>query len=76
MSDFQTSWIQLAFYGAYFCLTLPTAILIKKTSYKTGIIVGLLMFITGALLFYPCSKTMVYGHFFFALHLSRRTFRT
>jgi FHS family L-fucose permease-like MFS transporter len=59
----------MAFYGAYFCLALPAAILIKKTTYKTGIIVGLSMFITGALLFYPCSKTMIYGHFLAALYI-------
>ncbi|MDR1918601.1 MAG: L-fucose:H+ symporter permease [Tannerellaceae bacterium] len=69
ISDFQTSWIQMAFYGAYFCLALPAAILIKKTSYKTGVITGLGMFIAGALLFYPCSKTMEYGHFLIALYI-------
>ncbi|MDR1202655.1 MAG: L-fucose:H+ symporter permease [Tannerellaceae bacterium] len=69
MTDFQTSWIQIAFYFSYFCLALPAAILIKKTTYKTGIVVGLCMFITGALLFYPCSKTMVYGHFLIALYI-------
>ncbi len=69
MSDFQTSWIQIAFYFSYFCLALPAAILIKKTTYKTGIIMGLLMFITGALLFYPSSQTMVYGHFLVSLYI-------
>jgi FHS family L-fucose permease-like MFS transporter len=69
LTDFQTSWIQMAFYGAYFCLALPAAIVIKKTSYKTGVILGLTMFIAGALLFYPCSKTMVYGHFLVALYI-------
>ncbi|MDR1259019.1 MAG: L-fucose:H+ symporter permease [Tannerellaceae bacterium] len=69
LTDFQTSWIQMAFYGAYFCLALPAAILIKKTTYKTGVIAGLAMFITGALLFYPCSKTMEYGHFLASLYI-------
>jgi FHS family L-fucose permease-like MFS transporter len=69
MTDFQTSWIQIAFYFSYFCLALPAAILIKKTTYKTGIIVGLLMFITGSLLFYPSSQTMVYGHFLISLYI-------
>ncbi|MDR2810276.1 MAG: L-fucose:H+ symporter permease [Tannerellaceae bacterium] len=69
ISDFQTSWIQMAFYGAYFCLALPAAILIKKTTYKTGVIAGLSMFIAGAFLFYPCSKTMEYGHFLVALYI-------
>ncbi|MGF1635981.1 MAG: L-fucose:H+ symporter permease [Cyclobacteriaceae bacterium] len=69
MTDAQTSHIQLAFYGSYFCLALPAAILIKKYSYKTGILLGLGMFAVGALLFYPASHTMVYGHFLAALFI-------
>ncbi|MDT0678506.1 L-fucose:H+ symporter permease [Autumnicola musiva] len=69
MSDFQTSWIQLAFYGSYFLLALPAAILIKKYTYKSGVLVGLGLFIIGALLFYPASITMVYGHFLAALFI-------
>ena len=51
MSDFQTSWIQVAFYGSYFCLTLPAAIFIKKFTYKSGILLGLGLFILGSLYF-------------------------
>ncbi|MDF9799903.1 FHS family L-fucose permease-like MFS transporter [Catalinimonas alkaloidigena] len=69
MSDFQTSWIQIAFYGSYFCLALPAAILIKKFTYKTGVLLGLGMFIAGSLLFYPASQTMVYGHFLASLFI-------
>ena len=69
MSDFQTSWIQLAFYGSYFLLALPAAILIKKYTYKSGVLVGLGLFIIGALLFYPASITMIYGHFLAALFI-------
>ncbi len=69
MSDFQTTFVQYAFYGAYFCLAIPAAILIKKYTYKTGILIGLGMFIGGSLLFYPASKTMVYGHFLAALFI-------
>ncbi len=67
MSDFQTSWIQVAFYGSYFCLALPAALIIKKFTYKTGVLLGLGLFISGSLLFYPASQTMVYGHFLAAL---------
>ncbi len=67
MSDFQTSWIQVAFYGSYFCLALPAALIIKKYTYKTGVLLGLGLFIAGSLLFYPASQTMVYGHFLGAL---------
>ena len=69
MSDFQTSLIQVAFYGSYFCLALPAALFIRKFSYKSGLLLGLGFFITGALLFYPASKTMVYGHFLAALFI-------
>lgn len=69
MSDFQTSWIQVAFYGSYFCLALPAAILIKKYTYKAGVLMGLGLFIAGSLLFYPASITMEYGHFLAALFI-------
>ncbi len=69
MTDFQTSWIQQAFYGAYFVLALPAAMYIIKFTYKSGILLGLGMFILGALLFYPASITQVYGHFLGALFI-------
>lgn len=69
MSDFQTSWIQIAFYGSYFVLALPAAILIKKYTYKSGVLLGLGLFVVGSLLFYPASITMVYGHFLIALFI-------
>lgn len=69
MSDFQTSWIQIAFYGSYFCLALPAALLIKKYTYKTGVLCGLGLFIIGALSFYPASLTMSYTHFLIALFI-------
>ena len=69
MSDFQTSWIQRAFYRSYFCLALPAAIFIKKFTYKTEILLGLELFVIGALLFYPASITMNYFHFLGALYI-------
>ncbi|MGD2034320.1 MAG: L-fucose:H+ symporter permease [Bacteroidales bacterium] len=69
MTDFQTSWIQLAFYGSYFCLALPAAMFIKKFTFKSGILLGLGMFVIGAFLFFPASKTQVYGHFLGALFI-------
>ncbi len=69
MTDFQTSWIQIAFYGSYFCLALPAAIYIRRYTYKSGVLLGLGLFAVGALLFYPASQTMVYGHFLVALFI-------
>jgi len=69
LTDFQTSFVQSAFYGAYFCLAIPAALLIKKFSYKTGILIGLGLFILGSLLFYPASLTIEYSHFLIALFI-------
>ena len=69
MSDFQTSLIQVAYYGSYFCFALPAAIFIKKFSYKSGVLLGLALFIGGGLLFYPSSQTMIYWHFLASLYI-------
>lgn len=69
MSDFETAWIQIAFYGSYFCLALPAAIFIKRFTYKAGVLLGLGMYVAGALLFYPSSITMQYGFFLGALFI-------
>jgi len=69
MSDFQTSWIQLAFYGSYFCLAIPAALFIKRFNYKSGVLLGLGLFILGSISFYPASITQVYGHFLLALFI-------
>lgn len=69
MTDLQTSFIQFAFYGAYFCFALPAALFIRKYSYKSGLLLGLGLFILGGVLFYPASITREYGHFLLALYI-------
>ena len=69
MSDFQTSWIQMAFYGAYFCLALPAAVFIKRFTYKSGVLLGLGLYVIGALMFYPASFSMQYGFFLASLYV-------
>ncbi len=69
MTDFQTSWIQVAFYGAYFCSAIPAALYIKKHTYKSGVLLGLGLFAFGSLMFYPASFTMSYGHFLASLFI-------
>jgi len=69
MSDTQTSLIQLSFYGAYFCLALPAALFIRKLSYKSGIILGLVMYASGALLFLPAAKAESYAFYLIAIYI-------
>ncbi len=69
MTDFETAWIQIAFYGSYFCLALPAAIFIKRFTYQSGVLLGLGMYVVGALLFYPASIAMQYSFFLAALFI-------
>ncbi|MBE3639275.1 L-fucose:H+ symporter permease [Mangrovicoccus algicola] len=69
MSTLQASLVQFAYYGAYFCLALPAAFLIRRFSYRAGILTGLGCAILGAVMFYPASLTMTYGTFLAALFL-------
>jgi FHS family L-fucose permease-like MFS transporter len=69
MSDFQTSLIQIAFYGAYFCFALPAALFIRKFSYKSAVLLGLLLYAGGCFLFYPASVTANYASYLFAIYI-------
>lgn len=69
MSSLQTSFIQMAFYGAYFCFAFPSALMIRKYSYKTGITVGLLLFAIGGFLFYPAGLTANYPFYLIAIYV-------
>ena len=69
LTDAQSGLVQMAFYGAYFCLALPAAVFIQKFSCKSGVLLGLGLFACGALLFYPASQTMQYYHFLAALFI-------
>ncbi len=69
MSDTQTSFIQMAFYGAYFCVALPAALFIRKFSYKKGVILGLLLYASGAILFLPAAKAASYAFYLIAIYI-------
>lgn len=69
MSDTQTSLVQFAFFGSYFCFALPAAILIRKKSFKIGIIFGLLLYATGAILFLPAAKVASYAFYLIAIYI-------
>lgn len=69
MSDSQTSLIQFAFYGSYFCFALPAALFVKKISYKAGIILGLMLYAGGAILFLPAAKAESYLFYLVAIYI-------
>src|SRR5277367_1061662 len=67
LSDFQSSLIQTAFFGGYFLAALPAGWLMLRVGYKRGILVGLLLCASGALLFIPAASASVYLYFLVAL---------
>ena len=62
----QGSLVQVAFYGGYFAMAFPAAIFIRRFTYKAGILVGLGLYATGALLFIPASTIGIYAPFLIA----------
>ena len=66
LSVARTALIQNAFYGAYFCLAIPGAIIARKFGYKKGVLAGLGLYIIGGLLFYPASVLLKYEPFLIA----------
>jgi MFS transporter, FHS family, L-fucose permease len=67
LSDFQSSFIQVAFFGGYFLGALPAGRLMEKIGYKRGILTGLLICATGAFLFIPAARMGAYAFFLVAL---------
>lgn len=69
LSNSQAAWVQMAFYGGYFCMALPAAMFMRKYSYKVGILIGLGLFASGALLFYPAAISEKFWFFCLGLYV-------
>jgi FHS family L-fucose permease-like MFS transporter len=67
MSNFQSSLVQFAYYGAYFSLAIPAALINRRFGYKAGVLTGLGLASLGGLLFVPASELLVYEAFLVAL---------
>ena len=69
LSNSQAAWVQMAFYGGYFCMALPAAMFMRKYSYKTCILIGLGLYASGALLFYPAALSEKFWFFCLGLYI-------
>ncbi|WP_296635654.1 L-fucose:H+ symporter permease [Polaribacter sp.] len=69
LSNSQAAWVQMAFYGGYFCMALPAAMFMRNYSYKVGILIGLTLYATGALLFYPAAQSESFMFFCIGLYI-------
>ncbi|WP_448556774.1 sugar MFS transporter [Thalassotalea montiporae] len=63
----QAMLIQFCFFGAYFIVSIPSGVLVKKLGFQKGIVIGLVIAAVGCLGFYPAASLQSYPVFLIAL---------
>ncbi len=61
--------IQFSVFGAYFIMSIPAGIFMKKYGYKSGVILGLVLFAAGLFLFVPAANAASFTFFRIALFI-------
>lgn len=69
ISTAKATLVQLAFYGGYGTMAIPAALFAMKYSYKKGILLGLILYAIGALLFFPAAQYEMFGFFLISLYI-------
>ncbi len=69
LTTVQATLVDSAVFIAYFIMAIPAGFLMQKYGFKTGIIVGLLLFALGCYLFIPAANTQQYSFFLVALFI-------
>lgn len=67
LSDFESGLVQSAFYVGYFVFAIPASLFMRRYGYRAAVILGLLLYGTGAFLFYPAAEMLQYEYFLGAL---------
>lgn len=69
LSISQSGLIQFSVFGAYFIMSIPAGLFMKKYGYKSGVILGLLLFAGGLFLFVPAANAASFVFFRIALFI-------
>ena len=67
LTDLQSSLVDSSVFIAYFVMALPAGYIMRKYGYKSGIMIGLLLFGAGSVLFVPAANSLQYIYFLGAL---------
>jgi FHS family L-fucose permease-like MFS transporter len=67
LSDFASSLVQFATFIGYFVFAIPASLFMRRFGYRAAVVMGLTLFGTGALLFYPAAQLGEYHWFLAAL---------
>ncbi len=69
LSDFEALIVAFAFYISYTIMALPSAWVLKKTGFKNGMTIGLLVMSVGTLVFVPAALSRTYPVFLTGLFI-------
>jgi FHS family L-fucose permease-like MFS transporter len=69
LGDFGAGLVQSAFYLGYFCLAIPAALFMRSYGYRAAVLLGLILYGAGALLFWPAASALSYPAFLAALFI-------
>ena len=69
LTDLESSLVDSAVFIAYFVMALPAGYIMRKYGYKSGIMIGLILFGIGSLLFVPAANSLQYIYFLGALFI-------
>ncbi|WPV65993.1 sugar MFS transporter [Chitinophaga sp. LS1] len=67
ISKSRSGLVQLSLFGAYAVMGIPAGIFMKRFGYKRGILLGLLLYASGAFLFIPAAEAVSFNYFRLAL---------
>ncbi len=67
LTDWQTSLVQAAFYGGYLVFAIPASLFMRRFGYKSAVVLGLVLYAVGAVLFFPAAEQHKYSFFLIAL---------
>ncbi|MDE3105495.1 MAG: L-fucose:H+ symporter permease [Acidobacteriota bacterium] len=67
LTQFGAQLVQTANFLGYFCMAIPAALVMRRWGYKTGMLLGLVLFGTGMVLFWPAAVSGRYVMFLVAL---------
>ena len=67
MDQSRAGLVQVAFYGAYAVLAIFASILIEEFSYRVGVLIGLGIYIVGALMYIPACINQDFNIYFIAI---------
>ena len=63
LSKTESAFIQVVVYGGYFLMALPAGAFIRRFGYRAGVLLGLVLYGIGALLFIPGAQIMTFPFF-------------